>query len=238
MAKQLEAKLSNPFLPKESKPSKQSYYYIRVPILDSEQPPYVVIPLCPSKPDRLRKCISCKCYCFNLLILMGILLLLAMGFILWLSQPKLNVVRVHLNHMNISSQDTNIVSLDASMDLEVKIQNQDIMPYSYNLVSIFIGYQGVWLQPTVTNERFVNTPGVSYFEATVGLNGTQALGTSLEPHGNIKEGLVPLDIVIEVGANYHFLYVYVPVQDLLPLPSFPPLLRLPQEDLLGGEGAV
>ncbi|MQM12457.1 hypothetical protein Taro_045381 [Colocasia esculenta] len=117
MAK-IEGEVADPFLPREPQSSQQSYYDEHAPTKEREQPPYLVAPF---RPNRVRSNITICCifYHANLIILVVLLFLIAVGLVLWPSQPEIQVIHVQLNHTSVSKGIDTIVFLDTSMDIKI-----------------------------------------------------------------------------------------------------------------------
>ncbi|KAL3586271.1 hypothetical protein D5086_013138 [Populus alba] len=109
-----------------------------------------------------------------LLFTTAILLLSAAVYLLYPSDPAIQISRIKLNHIRVNSSPE--LTLDVSFSLTIKVENRDFFSLDYDSLVVSVGYRGREL-------GFVNSKGgkirarrSSYVDARLDLNGLEVKG--------------------------------------------------------------
>ena len=196
-----------------SKP--QAHIYSSVPSDDPiPQANYVVLAVCPHPRHRnihrilrhLRR---------DLLFAFSLLLLCLSIFLLWPSDPDLQLVRVRLNHVQVRTLPS--ISLDLSLSLTIKVRNRDLFSLDYDSLNVSVGYRGRELGFVESEGGTVKGRGASYVGATLVVDGLEVLHDFFYLIEDVAAGSVPFDTVSSVRGDLGLFFFKIPIQVSLSL---------------------
>ncbi|KAK6912090.1 hypothetical protein RJ641_024183 [Dillenia turbinata] len=147
----------------------------------------------------------------RLLAAAAILLLLPAAFyILWPSDPVIQIVRLKLNsfHVNTSPR----LSLDLSLSLTLKVLNRDVYSMDYNSMNVSIAYRGRILGFVITNEGLVRPKSASYVDADLELDDVGVFSDMIFLVRDLAKGSIQFDTVSVVTGRLGLLFVGIPLK--------------------------
>ncbi|KAF5190822.1 Late embryogenesis abundant (LEA) hydroxyproline-rich glycoprotein family [Thalictrum thalictroides] len=129
---------------------------------------------------------------------------------LWPSDPKLNIVRIQLNHVrpHISPSP----SLDISMAITIKVRNRDFFSLNYDSLVVSIGYRGRQLGFVNSNNGFLRSRASSYVNATLVLDGIQIIHDVFYLIEDLAKGEIPFDTVTQINGNLGLFFFDIPIK--------------------------
>lgn len=172
------------------------------------QPPQYVVVLTPyPPPHRLfrktwRRCI----FCFAIVLLF----LVAAAYLLWPSDPDLSVVRLRLQRLHFYTRPK--ISLDATIDLTLRIQNQDLYSLNYDSLLVSIGYRGKQLGYVTSDAGYVGARQTSYVNATLQLDRVEILTDVVLLLEDLAKGAVMFDTVSEISGKLGVYFFDLPLK--------------------------
>lgn len=193
-----------------SKP--QAYLYSSVPSAEptpQPQPNYVVLPLYPH-PRRRNIHRIIRHLRRNLLLALSLVLLSLSIFLLWPSDPELQLVRVRLNHVQVRTYPS--ISLSLSLSLTLRVRNRDLFSLNYDSLNVSIVYRGRELGFVESEGGSVRARGASYVDATLLLDGSEVLHDFFYLIEDIAAGSVPFDTLSRVKGDLVLFFFKIPIQ--------------------------
>ncbi|WJZ97982.1 hypothetical protein VitviT2T_016543 [Vitis vinifera] len=106
-------------------------------------------------------------------------------YLLYPSDPTVQVVGLHLNSVQVHTSP--VISLDLSLDLTIRVRNRDFFSFSYTSLTASVGYRGRRL-------GFVNSSG-GYLRAR-----------------DLARGSIPFDTVSEVRGKLGLFFFEIPLK--------------------------
>ncbi|GAV79500.1 LEA_2 domain-containing protein [Cephalotus follicularis] len=170
-------------------------------------PPYphqtvVVLPYYRPRPNRhLRR---------GFLFAAALLLLSGAVFLLYPSDPTLQLARLHLNHVQVNSSPK--FTLDLSFDLSIKVHNRDVFSLDYDSLLVSVGYRGRGLGFVNSDGGSVRARGSSYVNATLELNGLEVIHDVIYLIADLAKGVVPFDTDTTVKGELGLFLFKIPIQ--------------------------
>ncbi|XP_010249767.1 PREDICTED: uncharacterized protein LOC104592233 isoform X1 [Nelumbo nucifera] len=160
---------------------------------------YIVLPLCfpPSRLRVLRR---------RLIGFGALLLVAAVIYVIWPSDPDLKIVRVGLSHFHVRTSPT--VCFDISMALTIKVRNKDLFFLNYSSIVVSIGYRGKQLGFVTSDGGLVRARGSSYVNATLLLDGIEVFHDMLPLLEDLARGSIAFDTITEVQGQLGFLFFF------------------------------
>ncbi|KAI3418973.1 LEA_2 domain-containing protein [Psidium guajava] len=176
-------------------------YYTRLPP-QPDAPNYILLPLHrpgTASPRRLRT------------ICAGSLVLLAtVAYILYPSEPDLDVVRLRLNRVHFRTVPQLLV--DISLLLTVKVHNADVYYMDYSTLDVAIGYRGKMLGHVKSDHGHVRALGSSYVDAELEFDGVEVFSNVMLLLEDLAKGTVPLDTVTTVEGRVGLFFFGFPLK--------------------------
>ncbi|XP_024029940.1 uncharacterized protein LOC21403692 [Morus notabilis] len=166
----------------------------------------VVLPYYRPSPSKRRSRRLCRC----LLASAAVLLLIAAVFILYPSDPSLQLVRVHLNRVRVNSSPD--LTLDLSFFLTVKVFNRDFFSLDYDSLAVSVGYRGRELGFVNSDGGKIRARGSSYVDATLDLNGFAIIQDVFYLLEDLARGVIPFDTVTKVEGNLGLFLFKIPLK--------------------------
>ncbi|KAL8458223.1 hypothetical protein ACS0TY_035925 [Phlomoides rotata] len=169
------------------------------------QPPQYVIVLPPyPAPHRhflFRKSGQRCLFCFATLLLF----LVAAAYLLWPSHPEVSVVRLRLDRLHINTRPK--VSLDLTLDLTVRIRNQDFYSMDYDSLLVAIGYRGKQLGYVTSDGGYIKAREASYVNATLQLERVEILTDVVLLLEDLAKGAITFDTESEIGGKLYAFFL-------------------------------
>ncbi|KAL0415250.1 UNVERIFIED_CONTAM: hypothetical protein Slati_3356900 [Sesamum latifolium] len=160
------------------------------------QPPQYVIVLPPYPPPHrhrlFRKSWQRCLFCFATFLLF----LIAAAYLLWPSDPELSIVRLRLERLRFHMRPK--ISLDITMDLTVRVRNQDFYELDYDSLLVAIGYRGKRLGYVTSDGGHIKARGSSYVNATLQLDRVEILSDVVLLIEDLAKGEVTFDTESEI----------------------------------------
>lgn len=171
--------------------------------------PQNVVVLLPSYRPRSRR--RCLLYTATLFL---ILLLAAAIFILYPSDPEIQLARIRLNHIGIRTNPK--PTLDLSFSVTVKVRNRDFFSLYYDSLDVSVGYRGRQLGfvSSVDGGR-IRARGSSYVDVVLTVNGFEVIYDAFYLLQDIAKGVIPFDTDTRVEGKLGLLFFDVPLKVLL-----------------------
>lgn len=163
------------------------------------QPPQYVIVLPPYPPPHrhrlFRKSWQRCLFCFATFLLF----LIAAAYLLWPSDPELSIVRLRLERLRFHIRPK--ISLDLTMDLTVRVRNQDFYELDYDSLLVAIGYRGKRLGYVTSDGGHIKARGSSYVNATLQLDRVEILSDVVLLIEELAKGAVTFDTESEISGK-------------------------------------
>ncbi|XP_038995274.1 uncharacterized protein LOC120119530, partial [Hibiscus syriacus] len=137
-------------------------------------------------------------------------LLAALAFIFWPSDPEIKIARVHVNHMQVHTKP--IVTLDISLVLTLKVRNWDVYTMDFTTLDVAVGYRGKTLGHVKSEHSHVRAMGSSYVKAVLELNGVEVFSDVVYMLEDFARGTIPFDTVTEFVGWLGFSFFRFPLK--------------------------
>ncbi|KAB1200591.1 hypothetical protein CJ030_MR0G006892 [Morella rubra] len=187
--------------------SKNDYVlYSSVPPIPTSQNVVVVLPLYhpPPRRRRVRQ---------FLVSATSILVFFLAFYLLYPSDPDIQVTRVRLNHVRVNSSPS--LTLDLSFSLSVKVYNRDFFSLDYSSLVVSVGYRGRKLGYVSSEGGRVRARASSYVNATLDLNGFEVLYDVFYLLEDLAKGVIPFDTGTEVNGELGLFFFKIPLKGRL-----------------------
>ncbi|XP_023530779.1 uncharacterized protein LOC111793228 isoform X1 [Cucurbita pepo subsp. pepo] len=138
------------------------------------------------------------------------LLLAALSFLLFPSDPSLQLVRLKLNHAKVRLLP--VLVLDLSISASVRVRNKNFFSLDYNYLGVSVGYRGKRLGFVSSDGGRVSARGSSYVNATVDLNGVEVIHDAFYLLQDLGKGIIPFDSKTEVEGFMGFFFIKFPIK--------------------------
>ncbi|XP_023515526.1 uncharacterized protein LOC111779657 [Cucurbita pepo subsp. pepo] len=138
------------------------------------------------------------------------LLLSAVVFLLFPSDPSLQLVRLKLNGVNVRLLPA--VVLDLSFSASVRVRNKNFFSLDYNYLGVSVGYRGRRLGFVSSDGGRVSARGSSYVNATLDLNGLQIIHDVFFLLEDLRKGIIPFDTETEVEGSMGLFFIKFPIK--------------------------
>uniref|UniRef100_A0A7N0TAX4 Late embryogenesis abundant protein LEA-2 subgroup domain-containing protein n=1 Tax=Kalanchoe fedtschenkoi TaxID=63787 RepID=A0A7N0TAX4_KALFE len=138
------------------------------------------------------------------------LLLCAALFILYPSDPQLQLASVKLNRVRVNSAYP--PSLDLSFSLTVRVRNRDVFSLDYRSLDVSVGYRGRDLGVVKSDGGLVRARASSYVDATVDLDGLEIVHDVFFLLEDLARGFIPFDTVSRVEGKLGLFFFNLPIK--------------------------
>lgn len=174
----------------------------------AEQPPFLLIPL---RRTRLRtSCFTtCSCCLSTSLTLVSVFLISSALFVLWPSNPEIQLVRLNFDRIKVVTNPTPY--LDISLDLEIQIRNRDFFSLDYSKIVSSIDYRGEKLGSVISSGGSVKARGVSYVQANLQLDGIKVIQDVFYLIQDLATGFLPFETITMIDGTVHVLFLDIPI---------------------------
>ncbi|XVE88914.1 hypothetical protein DITRI_Ditri19aG0107100 [Diplodiscus trichospermus] len=181
------SKLEQPSSPEE--PPSPSHYYTALPPQPPDQSYDVVLPYYRPAGFRWRGS--------RMLWTASLVLLAALVYIFWPSDPEVKIVRMHVKRMQVHT--IPVIAVDLSLLITLKVRNSDVYSMDFTSLDVAVGYRGKMLGHVSSEHGHVRAMGSSYVEAELELNGVGVLSDVVYILEDLARGTIPFDTVTEVA---------------------------------------
>ncbi|KAI4998537.1 hypothetical protein ZWY2020_053879 [Hordeum vulgare] len=161
-------------------------------------------------PVRLRRRLRRGCRCGCVAPVLASLVLLALAFLLWPSDPGVSVARLRLAHVSVVARPA--VALNVSAALKARVRNPNLFALGYSRLDVAIGYRGRPLGTVSSGGGLVRARRLLRRRRPPPRQDPRRRGRRVPPRGP-RAGSIPFDAVVEVEGHLHFFFVLsVPVK--------------------------
>ncbi|KAL8128624.1 hypothetical protein V2J09_017779 [Rumex salicifolius] len=136
---------------------------------------------------------------------LSIALLFLILFLLWPSDPEVQVVRVQLN--NVAIQTSPRLSLDLSLFVVARIRSRDFFSFRYESLGLSIGYRGRKLGFVSSEGGQLNARGASYVNSTLVIDGFEVFHDIFYFIEDVARGSVHFDTDTTIKGELGFLSI-------------------------------
>ncbi|KAL5572677.1 hypothetical protein UlMin_022274 [Ulmus minor] len=185
--------------------SKNDYVFYSPLPSDSTNQNVVVLPVY-RRPPRNRRRNLRPCF----LSTAGVILLAAVVFLLYPSDPRLQLARIKLNRVRVNSSLG--LTLDLSFSLVVKVKNRDFFSLDYDSLVVSVGYRGRELGFVSSAGGKIRARGSSYVNATLDLNGFEVIHDVFYLIEDLAKGVIPFDTNTKVEGSLGLLLFKIPIK--------------------------
>ncbi|KAM0020237.1 putative Late embryogenesis abundant protein, LEA_2 subgroup [Helianthus debilis subsp. tardiflorus] len=189
------------------KPEPSTHPYDPLPSTPQQPQPqyYVVLPFYSSSGHRRRQRL------FRRYLYSGItiLLLSAALFLLWPSDPYLQVVNLRLDRFKVN---TAPISIDIVLAVRIKVRNPDVYSLSYKSLNVSVDYRGERLGFVTSDYGKVKAFGTSYIDATLVLDGAVVVSQAVFLIEDLLRGEIPLTTVSEIRGGLGVVLFDLPIK--------------------------
>ncbi|XP_030525544.1 uncharacterized protein LOC115737523 [Rhodamnia argentea] len=176
-------------------------YYTPLPT-QPDAPSYILLPLHRPGTASPRR--------FRTICAASLVLVAAVGYILYPSEPDLDVVRLRLNRVHFRTVPQLLV--DISLLLTVKVGNADVYSMDYSKLDVAVGYRGKMLGHVKSDHGHVRALGSSYVDAELEFEGVEVFSDVVFLLEDLAKGTVPLDTVTTVEGRVGLLFFGFPLK--------------------------
>lgn len=124
-------------------------------------------------------------------------------FLLWPSDPEVQIVRVQLN--NVAVRTSPRLSLDLSLSIVARVRNRDFFSLDYESLGVSIGYRGRKLGFVSSEGGHLKARAASYVNSTLVIDGFEVLHDIFYFIEDVARGSVPFDTDTLVKGDLGFL---------------------------------
>lgn len=150
---------------------------------------------------RLRRCLCFSC---------ALLLVAASLFLLFPSDPTVQLARVNLNRVRVSTSPS--LTLDLSFDLTLRVLNRDIFSMYLRSLNVSVGYRGRVLGFVTSDGGTIRARGSSYVNTTLDLDGLQVVHDAFYLLEDLAKGVVPFDADAKVNGMLGISFIELPIK--------------------------
>jgi hypothetical protein len=195
-----------PLLPSACPPPYLAHHHSPPDADSDDADSYILVPVRRLR-HRLRRG---GCGCRLLSPILATLALLALGFLLWPSDPAVSVARLRLAHVSVVARPA--VAVNISDALKVRVRNPDLFALDYSRLDVDVGYRGRPLGRVTSGGGAVSARAVSYIDADLDLNGIRVVEDAIYLLEDLARGSIPFDTVVQVEGHLRFFFFTIPVQ--------------------------
>ncbi|KAJ9190141.1 hypothetical protein P3X46_001369 [Hevea brasiliensis] len=138
------------------------------------------------------------------------LLLAALLFLFWPSDPSLKIVRLHLNKLHVHTLP--VISIDVSLHLTVKVRNVDVYSMDFRHIDVALKYRGKRLGKVRSGQGHVRALKSSCVDAVMEFSGVRILSDVMSLLEDLARGKVPLDTATVFTGKLGLLFFEYPLK--------------------------
>lgn len=139
-----------------------------------------------------------------------VIILVLLVFLLYPSDPSLQIARIRLNNIRVVSSPR--PTLDLSFFLTIKVGNRDFFSLNYDSLAVSVGYRGRELGLVRSKGGKVRARGRSYVNATLELDGLEIIHDAFYLIEDLTKGVIPFDTDTEVKGQLGLLFFEIPLK--------------------------
>ncbi|KAG5243399.1 hypothetical protein OIU77_030480 [Salix suchowensis] len=144
-----------------------------------------------------------------LLFTTAILLLSASVYLLYPSDPAIQLSRIKLNHIRVNYSPE--LTLDASFSLTIKVENRDFFSLYYDSLVVSVGYRGRELGFVNSRGGKIRARRSSYVDAKLDLNGLEVIKDVFYLIQDLARGVILFDTNTQVEGDLGLLLFKIPI---------------------------
>lgn len=145
-----------------------------------------------------------------MIIAVSLILLAALVYILWPSEPELKIERLHLKHIRVHTKPA--ICIDISLNVTLKVHNLDVYSMNYRSLDVAVAYRGRKLGHVKSQHGHVRALASSYIDAELKLECVKVLSDVVFLLEDLARGMVPLDTVTKVTGHLGLLFFEFPLE--------------------------
>ncbi|XP_024452932.1 uncharacterized protein LOC7478392 isoform X1 [Populus trichocarpa] len=139
-----------------------------------------------------------------------LLLLSALVYVFWPSDPMIKVVGLRLDKIRIHTLP--IINIDLSLYVTLRVRNVDVYSMDFRSLDVAVRYKGKRLGHVRSDHGHVRALGSSYVDAEIDLRGISVLSGVVSLLEDLGRGTVPFDTVTEVSGKLGLLFFGFPLK--------------------------
>ncbi|XP_051152286.1 uncharacterized protein LOC127266164 [Andrographis paniculata] len=174
------------------------------------QPPQYVVVLPPNLPPYRHRLLRGSCLRCGICSAVVVVLLLVGVYLLWPSDPELQIVRVGLDRIHFHTRPQ--ISLDITLDLTVRVRNKDFYSLDYESLLVAIEYRDRRLGNMSSDGGYIKPRGSSYVNATLEVDGVEMLHDVILFLDDLAKGSISFDTVSEISGKLSLLFIALPIK--------------------------
>ncbi|CAK7356669.1 unnamed protein product [Dovyalis caffra] len=191
-------------LPKSTEPLlSPTHCYTPIPCDRHDQEERVVLPF-------YRHPTSQYCRRWPVIVTASLLLLSALVYVFWPSDPTVKVVRLRLNKIHIHTLP--IINIDISLYVTLKVRNVDVYSMDFRSLDVAVKYRGKRLGHVRSDHGHVKALGSSFMDVELDFSGISVLSDVVSLLEDLARGTVPFDTVTEVSGQLGLLFFGFPLK--------------------------
>ncbi|KAG4141179.1 hypothetical protein ERO13_D06G060100v2 [Gossypium hirsutum] len=164
----------------------------------------VVLPVYYPRHNDNYRCLR-HCLAFTSAILLSAAL-----FLLYPSDPTLELARLQLNHVGVNTSPK--LTLDLSFSLTIRVRNRDFFSLDYDKLVVSVGYRGRELGLVSSEGGRVRARGSSYVNATLDLDGFEVVHDVIYLLSDWAKGVIPFDTNTKVDGDLGLFLFKIPLK--------------------------
>ncbi|PPD72953.1 hypothetical protein GOBAR_DD30138 [Gossypium barbadense] len=133
-------------------------------------------------------------------------------FLLYTSDPTLELARLQLNHVGVNTSPK--LTLDLSFSLTIRVRNRDFFSLDYDKLVVSVGYRGRELGLVSSEGGRVRARGSSYVNATLDLDldGFEVVHDVIYLLSDWAKGVIPFDTNTKVDGDLGLFLFKIPLK--------------------------
>lgn len=144
------------------------------------------------------------------IITVSLILLAALVYVFWPSEPELKIERLHLTHFHVHVRP--VICIDISLNVTLKVHNLDVYSMKYKTLDVAVRYRGRKLGHVKSQHGHVRALASSYIDAELELNCVKVLSDVMFLLEDLARGIVPLDTVTKVTGHLGLFFLEFPLK--------------------------
>lgn len=180
--------------------SSQPHYYTVLPPQPQDEN-YTILPYYYLANPRRNWCAT---------IAISLILLAALLYVFWPSEPELKIERLHLAHFHVRMKPA--ICIDISLNVTLKVHNRDVYSVNYKSLDVSVGYRGRKLGHVKSNHGRVKALASSYIDAELQLKCVKVLSDVVYLLEDLARGTVPFDTITKVTGHLGLFFLEFPLE--------------------------
>ncbi|KZV16269.1 hypothetical protein F511_35835, partial [Dorcoceras hygrometricum] len=139
-----------------------------------------------------------------------LIFLAAALYLLWPFDPELSIVRLRIDRLHFHMRPK--VSIDVTLNLTVKIRNQDFYSLQYDSSVVSIGYRGKKLGDVISDGGNITARASSYVNATLQLERVEILSDVVLLLEDLAKGEIMFDTETQIDGKLTVFFFDLPLK--------------------------